>query len=502
MDESTPLKGHRQGCCRVALRVRCITALISIAEGYDIGVINGAVLLFQDELNLRAWQVGVVLSIFPFSVAICAPMAGKMSDTVGRKPTMIFSSVLLIIGGALMSVATSFETLALGRVFAGSGVGVGLTAVTAYMAEVAPANERGFYASLEELFVNVGNVVGYATNALLVGYPNDWRIMLGLGVPPAFIVMVILLLPQRLSGIPESPRFLERVGRKDEARAVLLELLDGDEAETERAFQTWAQDDEYDGMASWSESIRAFCGSHRKMAVAGIGVGVLNMFTGIMLMMVTTSSLLVGTGMSKKHAMWTTMGLGSTKAFVMLIVALFFLDNWGRRPLLFTSLGVCVAAATVGGIGGMFALHETFAVVGLCLFVTGYSIGVGPVPWVYMPEVLESRLRSKGCALGIAGARLCAATQLLLFPILFPIYGLTGLFLFLIVVNLLGFAHVAAFCPETKELSLEESRQLFSITLRKTSTLAVAEIQKLPTMVIPPKPTKSLTLESSYSGVL
>jgi|Transcript_99952 sugar porter (SP) family MFS transporter len=449
----------------LAARVRILTAVISLAEGYDIGVVNGAVVLFREELQLTSWQVGIALSIFPMGVAICSPIAGSFADWAGRKPSMMLSALLLTIGGLVMAFSNSFETIAVGRIIAGSGAGVGLTTVTAYMSEVSPAHARGFYGSLEELFVNVGNVTGYLMNVALLGHPYDWRIMLGLGIIPSICVLVVLMLPYRLTGIPESPRYLQKVGRCEEARAILSELLRGDEAEVEKATKAWMEEARQGtNMASWGEAITAFATTHRRSALAGIGCGILNMFTGIMLMMVTTTSLLVGTGMSKDQAMWVSVGLGSTKALVMLVVAVFVLDSWGRRPLLLCSLSVCAAAAFLGSAGAYFNWGEAWVVLGLCVFVTGYSIGVGPVPWVYMPEVLENRLRGKGCALGLTGARLCGATHIFLFPILFPLVGVEGLFLFLLAVNILACMYVYAFCPETMGLSLEQIQDIFVST--------------------------------------
>jgi sugar porter (SP) family MFS transporter len=444
------------------LKVRILTAVISLAEGYDIGVVNGAVVLFAAELELRNWQVGVALCIFAFGVALAAPIAGSFADYAGRKPAMMLASTLLIIGGVFMATATSFETLIAGRIIAGFGGGVGLTAVTAYMSEVSPAHARGFYGSLEELFVNVGNVAGYLANLAFMGMPYDWRLMLGLGIVPAFCVLITLLLPYSLTGIPESPRWLQKVGRFDEARALLLDLLN-DEEEVQKAFESWQEQAKIEGdLATWSEAIVAFGSTHRRAALAGIGCGIMNMFTGIQLMMVTTTSLLIGTGMSKDQAIKVSIGLGATKAAVMLFVAVFMLDNWGRRPLLQTSLAVCSMAAALGSFTSYFDLGEAWVVIGLCVFVTGYSLGVGPVPWVYMPEVLENRFRSKGCAIGLSAARLCAVCHLFSFPILFPIFGIEGLFLFLLVVNVLAGMYVTTFCPETRNLSLEEIQGLFN----------------------------------------
>lgn len=462
--ETTPLRASPErshGCISVALRVRILTAVISFAEGYDIGVVNGAVVLFKDELGLQAWQVGIVLAIFPSGVSICAPFAGSFADLFGRKSAMALSSMLLIIGGLVMSFSIGFYSLALGRLIAGSGVGVGITAVTAYMSEVSPSHSRGFYGSLEELFVNMGSVGGYLINVALLNVMYDWRIMMGLGVIPASIVLIFLLLPYSWTRIPESPRWLAKVGRMDEAQEVLLALLDGDEIEADNVFQAWMEE-AHAGIAPWGETLHAFGTSHRRAALAGVGCGILNCFTGIMLMMIMTTSLLVATGMDKRTAMWTSVGLGCAKAGIMLFVALFMLDSWGRRPLLLLSLGLCSGAASLGSCGAYFNWGEGWVVLALALFVMGYSIGVGPVPWVYMPEVLENRFRGKGTSIGLSGARACAVTQVLLYPLVFPFIGVEGLFEFLLTVNLLGFLYVYMLCPETKNHTLEQIAELFA----------------------------------------
>lgn len=461
-EEATPLTKRREGChCSAALKVRILTSVISLAEGYDIGVVNGAVILFREDLNLTDWQVGIALCTFALGVALAAPMAGSFNDWAGRKTAMGLAAVLLIVGGLVMAFAVNFETLILGRLLAGCGAGTGLTAVTAYMAEVAPAEERGFYGSLEELLVNVGNVLGYLVNLALLGMPYDWRWMLGLGIVPSIGVLIVTMLPYSVSGVPESPRYLQKVGRYNEARVVLCDLL-SDNEEVERTLEEW-QDEEETSIATWHETLVAFGTTHREAACAGIGCGIINMFTGIQLMMVTTTSLLVGTGMSKDQAMKVSIGIGATKALVMLLVATLLLDRWGRRPLLQSSLGICSVAAALGSVGAYFDWGEAWIIIGLFVFVAGYSFGVGPVPWVYMPEVLDSRFRSKGCAVGLSVARICAVTQLFAFPIFFPLVGVEGLFLFLLVVNLLSWAYVAAFCLETSGLSLELISSSFSL---------------------------------------
>mmetsp|Transcript_41309 Transcript_41309/g.119534 ORF Transcript_41309/g.119534 Transcript_41309/m.119534 type:complete len:489 (-) Transcript_41309:362-1828(-) len=467
--EATPLAGHKRPRpkCGAALRVRLVSSITSFAEGFDIGVINGAVILFREDLKLTDWEVGVVLAIFAVGVAVCAPVAGTVSDILGRKPTLMLSNILLVTGGLAMATATSFESMSFGRIVAGSGVGFGITVVTTYMSEIAPERDRGFYGSLEELFVNIGMVCAYVVNFFLLGVPEDWRYMMGAGAIPAAFAFIMLLLPASLSGIPESPRFLQKAGRTEEAKAVLAELVD-DEKEVDRAVKNWALQEDL-GFASWGEALKAFCGSHSRSAVAGIGVGVLSVWTGVVMLNVMTTSLLVDTGMRKDVAMKVTMLLGVVKISVMLVVALVILDRWGRRPLLLLSLCLCIVASAIGAGGSLLQGAVAWQVVGFCVFVIGFSVGVGPVPWVYMPEVLENHIRGKGCALGLSAARTCVTIQLLVLPVVLPLIGLGGVFAVLLLLNITGLIFVLCFCPETKGKSLEDMSTIFEATSRAPS---------------------------------
>jgi len=460
-------KVKQQRYIGTAVKVRILTSIISLIEGYDIGVINGAILLFQEELQLSPLQLSVVLAIFPLGVSLCAPFAASLADWRGRKPAMLVSCLMLMMGGTIMACAISFETLALGRITCGAGVGIGITAVTAYMSEVSPASHRGLFGSLEELFVNLGNVVGYLTNFALLDVHHSWRYMLGGAVIPACFVALTLSLPRSISGIPESPRYLYKKGQLEEATEVLVDLLDSRE-EVNDCLDDWRMEVVFENrMAPWRESLTAFCTDKRWQAAAGIGCGILNMFTGIMLMMVMTTTLLVGVGMTKYQAMQASIMIGLAKCLVMLLVAIFFLDDYGRRPLMLTSLTTCICATLLGMTSSFYQWGSPWIVVSLLFFVTGYSLGMGPVPWVYMPEVLDSRFRGKGCALGVAGARICAATHLFCFPIIFPMIGVVGLFVFLACMNASALVYVYLLCPETKGAALEKIPSMF-LTPRST----------------------------------
>merc|ERR1712194_811158 len=104
-----------------------------------------------------------------------------------------------------------------------------------------------------------------------------------------------------------------------------------------------------------------------------------------------------------------------------------------------------------------------WVIAALILWVIGYVVGVGPIPWVYTPEVFDSRFRSKGCSLGLSGSRTCSTVQGFFFPILYPIFGLSGLFAFLAITSVVAAMFVFLCCPETSGVPLEDVPRLFDV---------------------------------------
>merc|ERR1719410_502528 len=127
-----------------------------------------------DDLKLSVPQTGIAVGIMPICTAICALVAGSLADWVGRKPTILACTVLLLFGNLFWAFANGFVAVVVARAVLGAGIGLGITTVTVYMSEVAPAHHRGLYTSFEEMFINVGILLGFAAGAALVGILNDW----------------------------------------------------------------------------------------------------------------------------------------------------------------------------------------------------------------------------------------------------------------------------------------------------------------------------------------
>lgn len=462
--ERTPLVGTPRGhlALDTAFRVRLLTAIASLAEGYDIGIINGALVSMQRDLQLSNMQVGLAVAITVIFSAMAVIASGSLADILGRKLAVGVGSLALVIASVIWALCHDFATLLLARAMLGVGLGIGIATVTIYISEVAPAHSRGFYSSLEDLFLNIGIPLGFIASALLVGYPNDWRIMVGLGAIPAAVVAIAVLTPY----FPESPRYLLTVGRTQEAEQVLLELLHGDKEEAGRVMASWRYSTEE--TCTWGEAWQEFTGGHRKQAIAGFGLGFMQMLGGITVATTFSTMMLTGMGMTERGAINATVVIGILKMMAIVVSAFVLMDRWGRRPLLILSGASMCASSVLMAFVCSQGLGTTWAVIGIILFSAGFSVGIGPATFVYIAEIFGTRVRSKGVSVSLFMSRFVGFFYALLIPVALEVYGVTGIWVFLIFMNVITTVFFIMCCPETKGLTLEQMSSAFE---EKTDTL-------------------------------
>ena len=147
------------------------------------------------------------MSIALMGAAFGALFSGSISDKIGRKKVIIIADILFTIGAAVMALAPTVQVLMIGRLIIGIGVGAASQIVPLYLSEVAPIQIRGKLVAF-----NVTMIVFAQFLASILAFlirPN-WRLMLGLAGVPSFLQLIGILF------MPESPRWLGKVGRADE----------------------------------------------------------------------------------------------------------------------------------------------------------------------------------------------------------------------------------------------------------------------------------------------
>ncbi|KAI6679487.1 hypothetical protein NL676_033368 [Syzygium grande] len=445
----------------------------SILLGYDIGVMSGAVIFIRENLKITYVQEQFLVGILNVCSLVGSLASGKTSDLIGRRYTIVLAASTFLIGAVLMGLAPSYAFLMAGRVVAGIGVGYSLMIAPLYTAEIAPASVRGMLTSLPEFFIVAGILLGYVCNYALAGLPErfNWRIMLGIAAIPA------IGLGSNIIFMPESPRWLVMKGRIEEAKRVLLKTSRDEEEAALRLHEiTQAAHDDADlasskgwsGQGVWREFLHP-SPALRRILITAIGINFFMQASGNDAVIYYTPEVFRAAGIhNKKKLFGITVIMGCSKAAFVMVSAL-FLDRFGRRPLLLLgSVGMACSLAALG-LGSKFLEHSgskpvwaiVVSIVAVCADVSFFSIGLGPITWVYSSEVFPLRLRAQGTALAISVNRLMSGAVSMSFLSISHRISFGGMFFVLCGVMVLGSLFFYFFLPETKGRTLEEIGALF-----------------------------------------
>ncbi|KAJ6742839.1 SOLUTE CARRIER FAMILY 2 FACILITATED GLUCOSE TRANSPORTER [Salix viminalis] len=468
----TNIKPHRLN--NYALACALLASTNSILLGYDIGVMSGAVLFIKENLEISSTQVEILVGVLNVSSLIGSLASGKTSDYIGRRYTIVLAATTFLIGALLMGLAPSFPFLMAGRVIAGIGVGFSLMIAPVYSAEISPAMARGFLTSLPEVFIVFGILLGYIVNYALSGLPQhiNWRLMLGLAAIPS------LLIGCGVTAMPESPRWLVMQGRLGDAKQVLIKISDNvqeaglrlseitKEASSDHLDSSGAK---WHGQGVYKELLLRPSRPVRRMLIAAIGVNFFMQASGNDAVIYYCPEVFKDAGIhSKKMLFGVNVIMGSAKTSFALLSAL-FLDRFGRRPLLLLGSAGMGLSLAVLAMGSMFLEHSSskplwaivLSVVAVCGVVSFFSIGLGPITWVYSSEIFPLRLRAQGSSLAISVNRLVSGVMSMTFLTISNKITFGGMFFVLSGVMVAATAFFYVFMPETKGKTLEEIGALF-----------------------------------------
>ncbi|VFQ78335.1 unnamed protein product [Cuscuta campestris] len=477
---------------KYALACSFLASLASILLGYDIGVMSGAVMYIKDDLKITDVQVEILAGILNVFSLVGSAAAGRTSDWIGRRYTMVVASVIFFVGAILMGFATNYAFLMVGRFVAGVGVGYALMIAPVYTAEVSPASSRGFLTSFPEVFINAGILLGYVSNFAFSKLPLHlgWRFMLGVGaIPSIFLGFSVLTMP-------ESPRWLVMQGRLGQARGVLNWTSDSlEEAEQRLAdikeaagIPEHVKDDVVPvtkrpkgagGEGVWRELFVSPTPAVRHIVLTGVCIHFFQQATGIDTVVLYSPRIFEKAGIkSDNDKLLCTVAVGFVKTLFILI-ATFTLDRFGRRKLLLTSIGGMAASMVLLATGLTVVDHTehkvTWALVlsitMVLAYVAFFSIGMGPITWVYSSEIFPLRLRATGCSVGVAVNRVTSGVISMTFISLYKAVTIGGAFFMYSGVAVVSFLFFYTLMPETRGRTLEEMESLFGSFFKWRTTL-------------------------------
>nr|AFK41183.1 unknown [Lotus japonicus] len=449
-------------------------SILSAIYGYEVGVMTGALLFIKEDLQISDLQLQFLVGIFHMCGLPASMAAGRISDYIGRRYTIILASIAFLSGSILTGYSPSYLILMIGNFISGIGAGFTLIVAPLYCAEISPPSHRGSLTSLTEFSINIGILLGYMSTFFFekLRLNLGWRMMLAVPAAPS-IALIFLMLK-----LGESPRWLIMQGRVGDAKKVLLLVFNTKQEAEQRLAEiktaVGIEPNNTQEIVQVPKKTRhgggalkeLFCKPTplvRRIMVAAVGLHVFMHLGGIGVILLYSPRIFEKTGItSKSKLLLCTIGMGVMK-LVFSFISIFFMDGVGRRILLLISsggvtvailgLGICLTMVEKAVVNLFWA--PWFTIVATYIYVGFMSIGIGPVTWIYSSEIFPITLRAQGLAVCVAVNRIVNMAMLTSFISIYKAITMGGCLFALAGVNVLAFWFYFTL-PETKGRSLED----------------------------------------------
>lgn len=437
--------------------IAAIAATGGLLFGYDTGVIAAALPFIRDQWQLTTGQQEWVVSVVLLGGILGALMSGRITDRLGRKRVNFITAVLFTVGSIVSGLAGSVDMLIFGRFILGIAVGIASFSVPLYIAEIAPAKQRGTLVSMFQLLITIGIVASYLCGYWFSEGENGWRLMFLIGIVPALILLIGMFF------LPESPRWLMAKNYKVEARAVLERVEEAGQVEVAYQAILKSIEEEKNQAGDWRE---LFTKRLRRPLLIGIGIFFIQQFSGINAVIYYSPVIFEMAGFeSATVSILATVGVGVVNVLFTLL-ALRLIDRLGRKPILYTGLSGVALSLAVLGFSFYFkeALGDTLkwiSIGGTFTFIAFFAISLGPLGWLLISEVYPLRIRGFAMSLGSFYHWFFDFCVSFTFLTLTQTLGAHGTFWLYMSVVLGGLLFARYVVPETKGLSLEEIEQMW-----------------------------------------
>ncbi|KAG7059649.1 hexose carrier protein [Colletotrichum scovillei] len=386
-------------------------------------------------------ETGIIVSCYNLGCLTGCVLNFIFGEKLGRRKTIWTAMSLVIVGATLQATAFTVPHLVIGRLVTGFGTGMKTSTVPMYQSELCDRKYRGRLVSAETLFVGVGIVFAYWFDfgMSFVGGPIAWRLPLAFQIIFALIVVVLVF------ALPESPRWLFKHGREQEAVQVLCDVFDKEPTDEyiraevhaiHHAIELEAAENKSSSWISIFKNDRLRTG-HR--VLLAWGAQFMNQLGGINLVVYYIPSVLVQNVGMTPHMAQIIGGCVQMMFMFGSILPALALDRMGRRKTMMWGTSVA-----------FFFLYNLI-----------FGMGMNCVPWVVVPEILPLHARTRGTAVGISSNWLWNFFVVMITPVIINRLQWKAYLIF-VVTNFLSVPIIYFFYPETSNFRLEDIDDFFT----------------------------------------
>jgi MFS transporter, SP family, arabinose:H+ symporter len=427
-----------------------VASLGGLLFGYDNIVISGAIDYLGRYFHLDAVGLGWAAGCALIGCIVGSAGAGAVADRLGLKKGLLLCAFCFALSSAgIMWFANSLKMFVLWRMLAGLGYGAASVISPNYIAEIAPAGVRGRLVTLYQMGIVVGILAAVVVNMSIERMGDDawnttvgWRWMFFAGIVPA-VLFGAMIVPS-----VESPRWLMKVGRRNEGIQILQKLDSPAEAvrEAREIEESLALEEGH-----FSELFTTF----RLPMLLGIMLAGLQQISGITPLFSFMPSIFKAAGTATSGAFGQAV-LVSLINLAFTFVALWLVDRAGRKTLIIAGTSVQFLSFVL--VGWLFHTHGSGLAVLIFVmsFVAGHAAGNGVACWVIISEIYPNKVRGRGMSVATTMLWIVGYAGNQLFPVMMRDLGPAGTFWAFATGALLTIVLVGVLVPETKGRTLEE----------------------------------------------
>ncbi|KAF8247835.1 general substrate transporter [Wilcoxina mikolae CBS 423.85] len=368
-------------------------------------------------IPMASWEFGLVTSIFALGGLFGALAAQPMGNRYGRRSTLALNSTGFIVAAVMKALATNVNALVLGRFISGLSSGAAAVVVPLYVNEIAPPDAKGKFGAFTQISINIG-ILTTQVLGLFLSKPQYWRLILVVGAAIGALQGILLL------RIPESPKYLVSVGNRNGARDSLARLRGPSySAEIEDEIR---EEEPLTGTTEDPSKVSTFSfvtkREHRKSALIVCGLMLAQQLTGINACVLHGVSILQN--LLPSAAGYINVIISAANLIITSLASMYF-DKISHKFLLILSMlgmGTFAFLLAAGIANGIAVLS---AVAFFC-FVSSFSIGLGPLPWMVASKTVSYRAVDAAQSAGIVVNWMGTFAVAFLVPVLPTVWSFVG----------------------------------------------------------------------------